>query len=287
MRIVCPNCSTSYEIDGSKLGAAGRTVRCSRCRETWLARGPVVVEEVEALSWESMPAAPKGADERTDALVADRPPPSEYAQEYAAPVPALVADAPPLAPADDMTPPDRVEAAGTDAPEPSEDIESVAARRMRAARDTRHRRRRLRSLPLVILVFSGILAALVVWRAEVVRIAPQTAQIFGAIGLPVNLRGLVFEDLRISEETQDDVPVMVVQGRVVNPTKRDAEVPRLRFAVRNHAGIEVYAWTALPDSPMLKPGESMPFRSRLASPPADAKDVMVRFFLRRDLVAGQ
>ena len=34
------------------------------------------------------------------------------------------------------------------------------------------------------------------------------------------------------------------------------------------------------------PGESLAFRSRLASPPPDAREVLVRFFNRRDLVAG-
>src|SRR5664280_1519470 len=38
MHIVCPHCTTSYAIDLATLGAAGRTVRCSRCKETWLAR---------------------------------------------------------------------------------------------------------------------------------------------------------------------------------------------------------------------------------------------------------
>src|SRR5262245_54720799 len=37
MQIVCPNCTTSYEIDGAKLGAGGRTVRCVRCRTVWQA----------------------------------------------------------------------------------------------------------------------------------------------------------------------------------------------------------------------------------------------------------
>jgi hypothetical protein len=37
----------------------------------------------------------------------------------------------------------------------------------------------------------------------------------------------------------------------------------------------------------MKPGERMSFRSRLASPPADSKDVVVRFFSRRDLEAGR
>jgi hypothetical protein len=64
---------------------------------------------------------------------------------------------------------------------------------------------------------------------------------------------------------------------------RTVEVPRLRFALRNPAGVEVYAWTALPAKPVLAAGEALPFRSRLASPPGDTHDVVVRFFHRRDL----
>ena len=37
MLIVCPHCTTSYAIDLATLGATGRTVRCSRCKEVWLA----------------------------------------------------------------------------------------------------------------------------------------------------------------------------------------------------------------------------------------------------------
>ena len=38
MHIICPHCTTSYAIDLATLGVAGRTVRCSRCKEVWLAR---------------------------------------------------------------------------------------------------------------------------------------------------------------------------------------------------------------------------------------------------------
>src|SRR6266404_7048298 len=38
MHIICPHCTTSYAIDLATLGAAGRSVRCSRCKEVWLAR---------------------------------------------------------------------------------------------------------------------------------------------------------------------------------------------------------------------------------------------------------
>src|SRR5258707_9803549 len=44
MHIICPHCTTSYAIDLATLGAAGRTVRCSRCKEVWLARPEDAVE---------------------------------------------------------------------------------------------------------------------------------------------------------------------------------------------------------------------------------------------------
>src|SRR6266481_1679924 len=47
MHIICPHCTTSYAIDLATLGGAGRTVRCSRCKEIWLAR-PEDATEVAA-----------------------------------------------------------------------------------------------------------------------------------------------------------------------------------------------------------------------------------------------
>src|SRR5690348_11929381 len=37
MQIVCPNCTTAYDIAPGKLGANGRSVRCVRCRTVWVA----------------------------------------------------------------------------------------------------------------------------------------------------------------------------------------------------------------------------------------------------------
>src|SRR5436305_9137803 len=44
MHIVCPHCTTSFAINLATLGAAGRNVRCSRCKEVWLARPEDAVE---------------------------------------------------------------------------------------------------------------------------------------------------------------------------------------------------------------------------------------------------
>jgi hypothetical protein len=80
--------------------------------------------------------------------------------------------------------------------------------------------------------------------------------------------------------------LLIVEGTIASVSRRTVEVPRLRFSVRNNAGQEVYAWTALPERSVLAPGQTMTFRSRLASPPHDTRDILVRFLNRRDLVAS-
>lgn len=44
MKLVCPSCASSFVIDASALGSGGRTVRCGRCRHSWLAK-PEAQEE--------------------------------------------------------------------------------------------------------------------------------------------------------------------------------------------------------------------------------------------------
>jgi hypothetical protein len=78
----------------------------------------------------------------------------------------------------------------------------------------------------------------------------------------------------------------VIEGEVVNVTRRPVEVPRLRLAVIGPDARELYSWTALLPRSVLSEGEKLPFRSRLASPPAEGKQVMVRFLTRLDLTAN-
>jgi hypothetical protein len=105
--------------------------------------------------------------------------------------------------------------------------------------------------------------------------------------MPVNLRHLTFEDVKISKDEQDGVAVLTVEGTIASQSNKAVEVPRMRLAVRNATGQEIYAWTARPSRSILEPGQKLPFRSRLASPPADASDVLVRFVNATDEPAGE
>jgi hypothetical protein len=170
--------------------------------------------------------------------------------------------------------------------ETHEDIESVAARRAPGAVKRAARRWPLSWLQSAILTLIIVDAIIVGWRTDFVRAMPQTASFYSWIGLPVNLRGLRFDGVGTASEQHDGVPILVVEGNVVNGTGTVTEVPHLRFAVRNAARQEIYSWTAIPSRTTLPPGEAVSFHTRLASPPPDAHDVLIRFVNRYDMLSG-
>jgi hypothetical protein len=141
-------------------------------------------------------------------------------------------------------------------------------------------------LPAAILVLVAALSLLVAGRSEIVRHAPQTASLYAVLGLPVNLRALHFDNVTTARENHDGVNVLVVEGNIISSAAKPVEVPQLRFAIRNPDGLEIYSWTAPPERPLLAPGEQMAFRSRLAAPPPESSEVMVRFLGRHDAIAG-
>ncbi|WP_414646187.1 hypothetical protein [Bradyrhizobium sp. 2S1] len=143
------------------------------------------------------------------------------------------------------------------------------------------------ALPTTCGAMAALIIALFVWRNDVVRLLPQTALFYKMVGLDVNLRGLAFKDLKITNETVDGKPVLVIEGMIVGQTRKPVELPRLRFSVRDAQGAEIYAWNAVLEQPVLNPGERAFFKSRLASPPPEGRNIDVRFFNKHDLTGGR
>jgi predicted Zn finger-like uncharacterized protein len=290
MHLICPHCTTSYAINPATLGTAGRTVRCSRCKETWLARPEDAIEMAHAMpatmSNPAQPAAPAANDAAADweALAQE-----EEGQD------APVVDSPSISagwPA---------EGEGS---QPSGDTDWPSAARQDAEDHaevpiTTHGQRLARlfrlpsppripfmpsvGLPTACAAMGALILALMIWRADVVRLLPQTAVFYKMVGLEVNLRGLAFKDIKVSNETVDGKPVLVIEGTIIGESKKPVELPRLRFSVRDAQGAEIYAWNAVLEQPVLNPGERAYFKSRLASPPPEGRNIDVRFFNKRDL----
>ena len=138
MLIVCPACTTAYRIELSTLGAAGRTVRCARCRATWFASVAELAPAALALPSQEGGLPPPPPDERSEANQAAHE--SGDVQDNSIEATSItIANAPPLVPAPAQE--NGVSPAG------GPDIESVAARRERQATAKTKRRRRSWSWP--------------------------------------------------------------------------------------------------------------------------------------------
>ena len=198
-------------------------------------------------------------------------------------------EAPPIVPADldEGQPPIAIDAdrSAVHHAKPLADVETVAAWRQRRGTTRRAPRWPLSRLQTGILALVLVDAILVGWRNDIVRGLPQTASFYASLGLPVNLRGLTFDGVVTTTEQHEGVPILMVEGNIVNDTRKIVDVPRLKFVVRNTGRQEIYSWTAVPSRTMLPPGEAVAFRTRLASPPPDARDLILRFVTRRDIIA--
>ena len=85
-------------------------------------------------------------------------------------------------------------------------------------------------------------------------------------------------------------PTMRYAGRMRRAshgeTRKPVDIPRLRFSVRDAQGAEIYAWNAVLEQTVLRPGERAFFKSRLASPPAEGRSIDIRFFNKHDIAGG-
>ena len=150
----------------------------------------------------------------------------------------------------------------------------------------RHPARAIVKLPIACTAMAAFAMALIVWRADIVRLLPQTASFYRFVGLDVNLRGLAFKDVKVATETVEGTQVLVIQGTIVSETRKPTDLPRLRFSVRDVQGAEIYAWNSVLEQTVLKPGERATFKSRLASPPAEGRSIDIRFFNKHDIAGG-
>ena len=245
MLIVCPSCASEYMIDPGRLGAEGRTVRCAACKSTWFVT-PEAEDAAEAA--EAMPGPTADEAEGWEAAAA----------------------------AEEAAPPPRDEAAERDAW-----IRAVATDRGQQARGTAHRVKAAAGLlavaALVVAVGAGF------WgRAHVVRMFPATAALYAGVGLPVNLRGIEFRGVRSELVGSGAETFLVVEGEIANISGRDAAVPPIEIGLRGAEGQMLYTWSNDPPLASLAGGDAVPFRARLAAPPADAREVLVRFTPSRD-----
>ncbi len=272
MDIVCPDCAAVYEIDDASVTESGRKVRCAACSTVWRVF-PARFDPETGTYLTPSPATPlpeQAARQETDAVQGQ----DAVSQDTAS------ADSP------------EPVVATVEAPAESPDTipQSPRAKWQRntpSGKQGHTLKSRILSWPTgaiaaTLLIVAGGLHQ----RVQVVKYLPQTAGLYAAIGLPVNLRGVTISNIGSRLIDDNGVVVLVIDGDLLNATDQNVRLPRLRFAVLGKDRQEIYAWSAQADQASLKPGEKINFRRRLAAPPTDGQDVSVRFVTASDITSG-
>ncbi|GJD34873.1 zinc-ribbon domain-containing protein [Methylobacterium aerolatum] len=260
MLITCPTCASSYRINAAKIGPEGRSVRCAACRETWFLSPTDALAEGEEPA-EVLAGAASGdpVSEAAWAEAASSVRESAMAQEAAA-------------------------EAAAGAPATIRRTKSATSRKPTKRAGGKRPSRGAKSLPLTPAAFLGLglLASLPVAclaRAQIVGVIPRSAALFGAIGLPVNRRGLEIRDVvAYQSSAEDEQPrELVVEGDVVGVGRGVVPMPPIAVTVSDAAGKSVTTFSAPAPRSVLGAGESARFRAKLADPPTQGRVVTLRF----------
>ncbi len=288
MLIVCPSCSSRYEIDAAKLGQDGRKVRCPSCSFEWHAHGEGKVGESPApAAFAAEEADPFQPNAATEAFIEDEWKRAAEMDENVSLVVAELDGTPQAYDPDAAALPNRLE---TEMP-PVPAMETEEEPRPRPA--SRKTRAKPAAMPMsmrlagfgralvspVALACAGLMAiGLGVWKREtVVRAAPAMAIVFEKAGLPVNLRGLALANITTGLTQEGQGAFLVVEGEVSNITREAARLPLIEIIIHDAGGKQLYSWTTEPPRAALNAGDKARFRARLAAPPQNGQSVVVRF----------
>ena len=253
MIITCPHCSTRYPVKPGAFASGPRKVRCAKCGHSWEQQP---LDEDEAASADATPAPEPEPIKGPATPVFKREAEKAKAKNKAEP--------------------------GQTAAKAAGGGEQPTGGRLRSFVHGAAAMRRVRFLTILgwitlIIFLGGTLGAGWVFRNEIASLWPATADVYELAGDKINLRGVEFHKVRYERQEVNDLPVLAIMGEVQNVSDEPRVLPRLRVGLRDEKKKEIYHWTfALPER-ALKPGQSVPFVTRLSSPPVETRDVEIRF----------
>lgn len=119
--------------------------------------------------------------------------------------------------------------------------------------------------------------AAVQYRQTIVELWPGVGPLYDVLGLPVETEGIALTDIAYQHEVEDGQPVLSVTGKIVNVSDRELPVPIIRVMLSDQDQHEIYHWMFNAGVQTLKPGAESSFITRLSSPPAEARNLNIRF----------
>jgi len=266
--ITCPHCRTRYKVAADAISAAGRQVQCATCQEAWTAtpsfpKAAHPLEDFEpsademAFSRDEDRLFTEADEAMMDAGFTEEAPESESALDEAADPDQSAA---PLDP--------RIAAARRSA---------LAKRRRKIDRTMPLARFRRASRWVAAAALAGVLALGFGLRGEIVRLFPEFGMIYEALGLPVNVVGLDFSDVRTLRTTRDGIEVLMVTANLTNVAGRLVDVPPVLVSLLGPDGAVVYAWTVTPTERQVPADGTIGLETQLTSPPLGIERVRLTF----------
>jgi predicted Zn finger-like uncharacterized protein len=309
MHITCPSCASEYDLPEGSVGPGGRKVRCVECQTIWqvnalagsetgptMSAAPEPTTPYESRSATAQPeemAEPDQAQDNDSAdlnawmTMANGKQADEGTGNDQNGIDSLFDDVPSEDKAETL--PVVIEANNDAAAEIQAPLTARPATRAKRGLIHGHvgqfRTSKNRVAPLAVGAAALLLALImgaVAFRSSIVAALPQMAGLYKAFGITVNLRGLEIIDIASELTEADGISVLVIKGTVRNPGHEARDVPPLFLAVLDENEKEHYGWSVTLEERRIEAGASLPFRRRLATPPAEARKVMVRFYKQGD-----
>ncbi|GHB27665.1 hypothetical protein GCM10007094_15000 [Pseudovibrio japonicus] len=314
MKITCPQCNTAYKIPTDKIGDTGRKVKCASCNHIWHVEpevkeqraatpdaGPEVHNNSTTSENRKQTSFSQGFDDSDlSSATASTGRHSAFSEDDLAAIPKKApSNSDPFWDIGTSTQsagkagssyegPTGNAASKDEKPEEKKRSEGVSRKADRRSRKKTKSSRKSAVISAKGLLGASLLAAslalcfsVVKYREAIVRGFPDLAGLYQLAGMTVNLRGLVFRDLRTFREVDDGSVVLVVEGSVENIARSETFIPAIKLALRSQDTQEIHSWIVEPREDRLAPGDKTRFRARLNNPPERAADIQLRFVERQ------
>lgn len=274
MILTCPSCGTQYAVKEGAIPAGGRKVRCAACGHSWHQdpeggaaedRHPEAQAEAEPL--------PEAVETQFDPATAEGAPAFEEIDPIAPGAPLV--EPPGAIP---VPPPDDGFAARHEPPEDQWDLtrELPDAEEIEALRTETGADRKRNWLMAILVAMLLVAAVALAFRF----LAPDSLreQIGLAAGSPTPLQIASNQPERQTLASGNEL--VVVSGRVINPSSRPQPVPAIEAQLRDKSGRLLYAWTIAPPARSLPPGGSATFNSAEMNVPPSGLESTVTLTLK-------
>jgi len=292
MILTCPSCGTQYAVKEGAIPQGGRKVRCASCGHSWhqdpettdARQAEEMVAEHQPERAGASPAVPMDTTEHADVdpgasgfdIVSDQPQAFEE-------IPPIAPGAPLVEPptAVPVPPPDgtndtpmQFEPAEDDHWDPEKEIpdaEEIEAIEQETGED--RKRNWWMAIVIAMALVTAIAAAFWYLAPDSLR---QQVGLAAASPTPLQIAPGTPERQKLASGNE----LVVVSGRVINPSSKSQQVPPIEAQLRDSSGKLLYSWTIAPPAPSLPPGGSANFNSAEMNVPPSGLDSTVTLTLK-------